>query len=341
MNTRGFLNTHHVDLLLMILILIIFLGIFIALWPLIDALVLSISVAIVLLPAHQKICTKISESISAIFMTISVFFLVGGLFLFTAGMLYRNSDFISEIISTIISWVRFYPDISIISSQQVASALEILASFILGYLQGFAMGLPMVLMKAFIFFTSLYLFILKGNYIKSELLSVLPDSFTGSIKGMADTIVHTLYAVYIVNAQVAIITFLFAIPFFFILGYGHVLFLALLMGIFQLIPFLGPQLLLVFLAIYAVARGDISGVFFILLIGYPLMSGLEDFYFRPRMMGSRVAIHPVLMMIGIFGGLAILGIIGLILGPLFVSLLVSAYQLLIDQLRYVKTGERT
>jgi len=38
-------------------------------------------------------------------------------------------------------------------------------------------------------------------------------------------------------------------------------------------------------------------------------------------------------MIGLFGGLALFGLLGVILGPLFAALLVSAYELLIAQLR--------
>jgi predicted PurR-regulated permease PerM len=59
-------------------------------------------------------------------------------------------------------------------------------------------------------------------------------------------------------------------------------------------------------------------------------------YIRPRLMGKRVSIHPVLMMIGIIGGISIMGLYGLILGPLFIALLASSYEILIDQLTLVK-----
>jgi hypothetical protein len=59
-------------------------------------------------------------------------------------------------------------------------------------------------------------------------------------------------------------------------------------------------------------------------------------YIRPKLMGKRVSINPVLMMIGIIGGISIMGVIGLILGPLFIALLVSSYQILISQLTLMK-----
>jgi predicted PurR-regulated permease PerM len=46
------------------------------------------------------------------------------------------------------------------------------------------------------------------------------------------------------------------------------------------------------------------------------------------------------MMIGIIGGISIMGIPGLIFGPLFIALLVSSYLILIDQLAMIKKSER-
>jgi predicted PurR-regulated permease PerM len=215
----------------------------------------------------------------------------------------------------------------------LAGTLRAVVGALRAYIEDIAGDLPIILLKAFIFFLALYLFVLSGDHVARELRSVLPGRLAASVNSLSGKTVDTLYAVYIVNAQVALITFLVSIPFFILWGYGHVLFFSVLMGIFQLVPFLGPQLLIIFLAIYALACGDIPGAVAMLVVGYPLISGSADFYFRPKMMGKRTAIHPVLMMIGLFGGLALFGLLGVILGPLFAALLVSAYELLIAQLR--------
>jgi predicted PurR-regulated permease PerM len=45
-------------------------------------------------------------------------------------------------------------------------------------------------------------------------------------------------------------------------------------------------------------------------------------------------------MIGINGGISVMGIPGLIFGPFFLALLISAYKILIDQMKMVKeTGD--
>ncbi len=324
------------DALTLTLALLILVGILIAFWPLLDAVVLALSLAAVLIPFKQRLARRSSDRAAAAIITILAFISVSGLLVLTAAILYTNSGYVFGMANTIISWVEALPDAGILTPDMVAESLQTVINSLESYVGGIAMSLPMILLKAFIFFLALYLFVLSGDHVARELRSVLPERLTASVNSLSGKTVDTLYAVYIVNAQVALLTFLLAIPFFIFWSYDHVLVLAILMGIFQLIPFLGPQVLIVFLALYAFAQGDTTGAVVMLAVGYPLMSGSADFYFRPKMMGKRVAIHPILMMIGLFGGLALFGITGVILGPVFAALLVSAYELLVAQLRIGK-----
>ena len=50
------------------------------------------------------------------------------------------------------------------------------------------------------------------------------------------------------------------------------------------------------------------------------------------MMGKRVAINPVLMMIGIFAGLPFMGVLGFIIGPVLIALVVTGYKILEEML---------
>jgi len=326
-----------IDLPTLILALLILIGIIIAFWPLLDAIVLAFSLAVVLVPFKQRLANRYSsESAAAVIITTLSFAAVSGILVLTAAIVYTNLDYVFGMANTIIHWVQTFRGAGPLSPEMLAGTLQAVVAALRVYLEGIAADLPMILLKAFIFFLALYLFVLSGDHVARELRSVLPARLAASVNSLSGKTVDTLYAVYIVNAQVALITFLVSIPFFVFWGYGHVLFFSVLMGIFQLVPFLGPQLLIIFLALYAFACGDIPGAIAMLVVGYPLISGSAEFYFRPKMMGKRMAIHPILMMIGLFGGLALFGLLGVILGPLFAALLVSAYELLIAQLRLGK-----
>ena len=94
---------------------------------------------------------------------------------------------------------------------------------------------------------------------------------------------------------------------------------------------------MVFLILYNISIGNTTGVLIALLIIYPVVLWIPGSLVRSRLMGKRIGIHPVIMMIGIIGGISIMGMIGLILGPLFIALLISSYLILIEQLTRLKT----
>jgi predicted PurR-regulated permease PerM len=74
-----------------------------------------------------------------------------------------------------------------------------------------------------------------------------------------------------------------------------------------------------------------------LLVGYPLLSGWIDLWNRHFMMGKRVAVHPVMKMIGILAGVPFMGIVGFILGPVLIALMVTGCNILADEAGSRKT----
>ena len=119
--------------------------------------------------------------------------------------------------------------------------------------------------------------------------------------------VDVLYSIYVVHFATAFVTFLVALPFFYILGYGHVFFFAVLSGVFQLVPFLGQTVILLVLGGYALAIGDVRGFLLVIFVGYPFVAAIPDMVMRPLLMGARAGINPTVMFIGFFGGITLLG----------------------------------
>jgi len=52
-----------------------------------------------------------------------------------------------------------------------------------------------------------------------------------------------------------------------------------------------------------------------------------DMILRPKIIGDKAKIHPIIILLGILGGLKLLGIVGIILGPLFLSFLITFLKL--------------
>jgi predicted PurR-regulated permease PerM len=322
-------------------------------WQLMDVVVLSFSLAVVLIPVQRRVSRWMREGYAAFLTCVSV---VAGLIFVMWFMLQTivgnldyirtlllqmaeeltNIDLFSSISENIIGMSAVQPVGKMFTTSFITRLFESVITEITKWFGNFLASSPSLVIEIFLFFLMLFLFLLNGDKIIREIRSLIPHSTLASLDRITKTTVDTMYSVYIVNVQIAILTFILAVPFFTLLGYGHVLFWATLCGIFQLIPFFGPQLLTLFLLTYALLLGDIRGAILTICVGYPLISGLADFYFRPKMMGRKMAIHPALMMIGIFGGMMVMGMLGIVIGPLLVALIVSAYDIII----HLAPGER-
>jgi predicted PurR-regulated permease PerM len=329
------------DKLTIALITIIAIGAAVAFWPLLDVVILSLSLAVVMMPLQRYLARRMSDAIAALATTVLVFVVFFGSVLFTLTVVYENADYLASIISAIIGAIRSFQveelrTIIPIPPEEIAEWLGTQVVHFTDYISSIIRQLPLLLVKLIIFFLSLYMFVYQGDAIRDEVMNHLPRKVKYAVHRMSEMTVNTLYAIYVVHFSTSVLTFILALPFFYLLGYDHIVFYSLMAAIFQLIPIIGPSFLMVFLAIYAFSIGDYRSVALLAFVGYPVVCAFPDIYLRPVMMGMRASIHPVLMWIGFFGGLAVMGIVGFVLGPLFVALIVSGYHIFIDELKTIR-----
>ncbi len=109
---------------------------------------------------------------------------------------------------------------------------------------------------------------------------------------------------------------------FFIAGLPGVVLWAGLMAVLSLLPVVGAFLVWLPAALYLLATGDIWQGIFLIAWGAIVVSQIDNFV-RPRLIGNRADIHPLFVLIGVLGGVAAFGFIGLFLGPLMVGVTVS------------------
>jgi predicted PurR-regulated permease PerM len=254
-------------------------------------------------------------------------------------LLINGSGLIFHMITIITEWMATLGPNQVISGAIVADNVNSVLTFIRAAIIPLFTSLPVIIFQGFIMFLSVYLFLMRGPHIKDQIMTSLPGRLTESVKKISGLVVNTMYAIYIVSVEVALLSFIISLPIYYLLGYPAYLSLAIMSGIAMFIPIIGPLVVMVFLILYNLAIGDITGLIVSLVIIYPLVFWVPGSLVRSRLMGKRTSIHPVLMMIGIIGGISILGIIGLILGPLFIALLVSSYEILIDQMAMAKGQE--
>lgn len=109
---------------------------------------------------------------------------------------------------------------------------------------------------------------------------------------------------------------------FLIAGVPGAVIWAAVMAVLSLLPVIGPPVVWVPAAIFLLVNGDIWQGIFLIAYGAIVVAQIDNFL-RPKLIGDRADIHPLFVLIGVLGGVAAFGFIGLFLGPLLVGITVS------------------
>ena len=91
-----------------------------------------------------------------------------------------------------------------------------------------------------------------------------------------------------------------------------------IMGLLAFLPIVGIGAVILPTVIYlTIKRQVVTAVFFIVF--YLVMMVFTEYFLKPKMVGKRVRMHPLLVFLGIIGGLKAFGFLGIIYGPLVVT----------------------
>lgn len=321
-----------------ILVLILYFSAIAAFFSILDTILLGIAAAVVVMPLRRWIGRRFSSFVSASIATTLVFLLILVFVLGTLGILYQNRDLILQIAESIeAGWADLVSGgllvVPVVPQDLIASWLDRLTELTGSTLESLIFSIPDYLVEIAIFFFSLYLFLLHGEGIWREILEIVPERVRIALQQIGRRVSDTLYAVFVVDIGIAVVTFFIGAPFLYILGYDHVLFFSFVLAVSELIPILGPSSVLVFLAVLDILTGNLARGIIMLVAGYLIVAALPDLFLRPVLMGNRAGISAVVMFIAIFGGLYALGAIGFVFGPLIAALVLAGYRVLMEELK--------
>jgi sporulation integral membrane protein YtvI len=201
------------------------------------------------------------------------------------------------------------------------------------------LSLPAILTYLIVFFLATY-FISKDWFKISDKIKTW---FTPSIIEISDVIRNDLGKALFgfLRAQLLLIstTALFYMIGLLILGVKYAVILGLLIGLVDLLPYLGTGAFMIpWICIAFFIQGNIY-----LGIGLSILYGIV-FIIRqiiePKIYGASVGINPLVILIAIFAGLQIFGILGLLIGPVVAVSLFSLHRAKVFQkiIKYVSMG---
>ncbi len=95
-----------------------------------------------------------------------------------------------------------------------------------------------------------------------------------------------------------------------------------IMGFLAFLPIVGIGVVLVPAAIFLMLKSSMGAGIFVLVF-YGILSWGIEYIFKPKVVGDRVAMHPLIVFFAIIGGLKVYGILGIIYGPLIATLFLT------------------
>ena len=116
---------------------------------------------------------------------------------------------------------------------------------------------------------------------------------------------------------------------FFIFGLPAPLLWGIVMIFTSLIPFIGSSIIWFPASLLLIFNGYISVESTLIIKGILLMLygifvvGTIDNILKPKIIGDKSGLHPVLVLLGVVGGIKFLGLVGIIIGPIILAMLVT------------------
>ena len=111
---------------------------------------------------------------------------------------------------------------------------------------------------------------------------------------------------------------------FYLVGVSGVVFWGVVMGFLSVIPFVGPVVIWLPVAVYMVLQGEYWSALFLAGWFWLFVASIDN-VLRPYLVGSETRMPDVLVLLTTLGGLFMFGAIGLLIGPLIGALLMASW----------------
>ncbi|MBU2561482.1 MAG: AI-2E family transporter [Nanoarchaeota archaeon] len=239
----------------------------------------------------------------------------------------RNEGFVCDFYNTFSALSEKY-DLGF----HLARGFSSVASTFVAKASDLILNIPKILLHMFISLFAMYYMFVQGGDMLRSLKNALPLKEEHSDKILQDfnDIIHaTIYGAIVVS----IIQGLVAGIGYFIFGISSPIILGLLTTVAAFIPFLGAALVWLPVSISLLINGiiaDDSNMMLkaggLVLYGALVVSTIDNFL-RPKIIGDRARVHPLLILLGVFGGLALFGFVGIMIGPLLLTLFIASLKI--------------
>jgi sporulation integral membrane protein YtvI len=198
----------------------------------------------------------------------------------------------------------------------LTNALKDLSTNISTVLFGFASGIPDFFIFFIVFLVAVYLFTLSMPLMKITFLSLFEDKSRLQVEEVLSSLRKSVFGFLRAQLLLSVITYIISFIGLLVIGTGYPLAISLLIVVVDILPVLGVGSALIPWALYQIAIGDIyTGLGLIILF---LVITVVRRIIEPKILGDAVGIGALSALISLYIGYALVGVIGVFLGPIVV-----------------------
>lgn len=195
------------------------------------------------------------------------------------------------------------------------------ATFFVGIASGFLVSIPARLLGLFVMIFTLFYVFKDGPRFVNKVRDALPlehnhkKSLFDDMRNITKAIIFGYFFVAIAQGILGGIGFL-------IFGLNNPILWGAVMVVLAMIPFTGTLFVWLPAGIVAILNQNYFAGIGIIIWGILLVSSIDNLI-RPKIIGARAKIHPVIILLGLLGGLSLFGFIGIFIGPIILSIVLS------------------
>ena len=220
--------------------------------------------------------------------------------------------------------VKAIGDIPLVASQ-IQGIARAVTNWIIAKGSGLLLGLPQLFMNLFVVFFTMFYFLKDGEQLAQrvgDILSMKQHRYAFILQRLREIIHGVVYGGFLI----ALIQGAFGALGFFLFGVPSPLFWGLVMALLALIPYVGTGLVWVPASLILFVDGINQQSNVLIFKGVALFVysfifvATSDNILKPRIMGQKAGVHPAVILLGILGGIFLLGPLGVLVGPIVLSL---------------------
>lgn len=186
-------------------------------------------------------------------------------------------------------------------------------------------GLSRMAIGVFIMLLSLFYFLRDGAELKRQIIQLSPLGDADD-EHVLRKLRQTIYAIFGGSIAIGIVQGILTGIGFAIFGVPNPAVWGSVAAVAALIPGIGTSLVLIPGIIFVFVTGSTPHAIGLLVWGLVAV-GLVDNILGPLFVSKGVKVHPLLVLLSVFGGLTLFGVIGFVLGPLVLALLFALLEI--------------